>query len=106
MEASDRHGSTLERKLLAGRVREVQDDPALSAGEPRDDARGVQADLLVGMGAPPTWPPDWCGVSAAVSMVPLARRNRASFARMAVGHLRSWRAARRGRLVDGGLGPC
>src|ERR1700752_4416438 len=57
------------------------------------------------MGAPPARPPDWCGVSAAVSMVPLARRNRASLARMAVGHLRSRRAARWGRLVDGGLGP-
>src|SRR5262252_7455434 len=39
MEATDRYGSALERERLAVRVREVPDHPAVSAGEPRDDAR-------------------------------------------------------------------
>src|SRR5260370_18663163 len=61
--------------------------------------------MLVGMGAPAARPLDWCGVPAAVPLVPLARRGRAGLARMAVGDLRPRCAARCGRLVDGGLRP-
>ena len=45
------------------------------------------------------------GVPAAVPLVPLARLGRAGTARAAVDHLRAGRAARRGRLVDGGVRP-
>src|ERR1700733_5130735 len=44
--------------------------------------------------------------SGAAAVVPLARLDWSGVARATVVHLRAWGFARRGRLVDGGLGPC
>ena len=65
----------------------------------------VQDHLLVGMDAPAAGARDRRGVPAAVSVVPVARRDPAAAAAAAVDDLRRRRRARRGRLVDGVVGP-
>ena len=75
---------------------------AFNAGMSLDD---VQDDLLVGMDASSARPADRRGVFVAVCLVSVARLGRAVVAAAAVVHFRARRAARRGRLVDGRLGP-
>src|ERR1043166_6811779 len=57
------------------------------------------------MGAPPARARDRGGVLAAVLVLPVARLGLTPAAREIMGDLRPGRAAGRGRLVDGGLGP-
>src|SRR5215216_5558341 len=104
MEARHWHAAALERERVANRIRQVQDDPAISASQQRDDTGRVQDHLLVGMGAPADGTADRRGVPAAVSLVPGEGLDRAWFALAALDDLWAWRAARRCRLVDGCVG--
>ena len=65
----------------------------------------VQDHLLVGMDAPAAGARDRRGVPAAVSAFPVARRHPAAAAPAAVDYFCRRRRARRGRLVDGVVGP-
>src|SRR5262249_3185516 len=105
MEAAHRLDPAAERRRMAGRVRKISDHSAVSADEPRHDARRVQAYLLVGMDAPAARPVDRRCVPAPVPVVPLARRQWAGPARAALDGLRSRLTGGRRRLVDGGLRP-
>ena len=93
------------RGRMAGGIREVPDDSAIPAAQPRHDPRRVQDHLLVGMESPAARPAHWRGISAAVPVVPVARMGRPQARPGARRHIRPWRAARRGRVVDGGVGP-
>src|SRR5215213_9328070 len=104
MEAGHWHAAALERERVANRIRQVQDDPAVSASQQRDDTGRVQDHLLVGMGAPADGPADRRGVPAAVPVVSDEGLDRAGFALATMDDLWPWGAARRRRLVDGRVG--
>src|ERR1700730_1117788 len=89
---------------MARRVRGLQGDPAIPRAQRRHDARRVQDDLLVGMDPPAARAGDRGCVSAAISLVSLARSFERGSQTPLVADLWSRRAARRGRLVDGGIG--
>ncbi len=52
--AGDRRDPAALRRSLAGGVRGLPRDPTVRGAEPRDDARGIQGALLVGVDAPAT----------------------------------------------------
>ena len=104
VEAGDRHAAAAQRGAVAAGVRWLQDHSAISRAQRRHGSRPVQDDLLVGMEPSPARARDRRCLSAAVSLVCLARRARRRPQAAAVADLRSRRAAGRGRLVDGGVG--
>ena len=67
----------LDRGRMAGRVRQIQDDPAIPRAQSRHEPRRVQDHLLVGVVASAAGAPDRRGIPAAVPVVPVARRDRA-----------------------------
>src|SRR5664279_1165473 len=105
MESGRRRAAAAERRRMAGRIREIPRDPAIPQTQPRHEPGAVQGDLFVGMDAPAAGARDRGGVPAAVSVFPGARLDSAAAATAAMDHLCRRRRARRGRLVDGGLGP-
>src|SRR6185436_2166672 len=104
MEAGDRRAAAAERGSLAGGVRQVQGHSAIQAPQQRHDAARVQDHLLVGMDAPSDGPADRGRIPAAVLVVPNEGLDRTGPALAALDDLRARLAARRGRMVDGGLG--
>ena len=94
------------RSRLAGRIREVSGDPAIPRAQPRHEPRPVQGDLLVGMVAPAAGAHDRRGVPAAVPVFLWRGWIPPPLRAAAVDDLRRRRVARRGRLVDGGVGTC
>ena len=106
VEAGHGHAAALVRGRLAGRVRKISGHSAIPRAQCRHEPRCVQDDLLVGMDASSARPADRRGVSAAVCLVSVARLGRAGAAAAALVHFRAWRAAGRGRLVDGCFRPC
>src|SRR6202163_3956558 len=84
-------------------VRRLQDYSAISRTQRRHESGRVQDHLLVGMEPPVARARDRHRLFAAVSLVPLARYVERGLAAAAVADFRPWRAAGRGRLVDGGL---
>src|ERR1043166_3107345 len=105
MAAGDRHPAAAFRRAMAERVRQIPLDAAVPAPQRRHEPCRLQDDLLVGMGAPPARARDRGGVPAAVLVLPVARLGLTPAAREIMGDLRPGRAAGRGRLVDGRLGP-
>src|SRR6202171_2441419 len=105
METGHRNFATAQPGAMDRGVRRLQDHPAISRTECRDDTRRIQDDLLVGMEPSAAWARDRRRLSAALSLVPLARRLERGCEAPVVADLRPRRAAGRGRLVDGGFGP-
>src|SRR5712671_2834949 len=104
VEAGYRHSAAAQSGTMDRGVRRLQDDTAISRTQRRHESGGVQDHLLVGMEPPGARARDRRRLFAAVSLVPLARYAEHGLAAAAVAGLRPWRAAGRGRLVDGGLG--
>src|SRR5262245_59370714 len=104
MEAGHRRHSAVRCACLAGRIREVQDYPAVPRAPSGDEPRCVQNHLLVGMDASAISATRRWRVSHSFSLVSLARLDRAAAAQTIVDDLWFRRGARRHRLVDGGLG--
>src|ERR1700682_2426779 len=105
METGHRNFATAQPGAMDRGVRRLQDHPSISRTECRDDTRRIQDDLLVGMEPSAAWARDRRRLSAALSLVPLARRLERGCEAPVVADLRPRRAAGRGRLVDGGFGP-
>ena len=105
VEAGHRHAAAAQRGAMDGGLRGLQDHPAISRTQCRHVARPVQDHFLVGMEPPAARARDRRGLSAAVSLVPVARRPGRGAEAAVVADLRPRRAAGRGRLVDGGFGP-
>jgi hypothetical protein len=101
--AGHRHPAAARHKRVAGRVREISGHSAISRASFRHDPRRVPDDLLVGVDASASGPADRRGVSPAVSLVSLARHAGTIVTSAAVVHFRARGAARRRRLVDGGV---
>ena len=105
VEAGHRHAAAAQPGAMDRCLRGLQEDSAISRTQCRHVARPVQDHLLVGMEPPAARARDRGGLSAAVPLVPVARRLERGAEAAAVADLRPRRAAGRGRLVDGGLGP-
>src|SRR5262245_66693912 len=103
MEAGDRYAAAADISTMAGGIRRLQENPAISRAQRRHDVGGVQDDLLVGMEPPPAWPLHRRGVPAAVPLFSVARRAERGAEATAVADLRARRGAGCGRLVDGRL---
>ena len=104
MEAGHRRAAAAQPGAMDAGLRGLQDHPAISPTQRRHESRRVQDDLLVGMEPPAARARDRRGLSAAVSLVSVARRAGRGPAAAVVADLRPRRAAGRGRLVDGGVG--
>src|SRR3984893_1367686 len=104
METGYRDAAAAQSGAMDAGVRGLQDHPAISSAQRRHESRRVQDDLLVGVEPPAARARDRRGLSAAVSLVPVARRSRRRTAAATVADLRPRRATRRGRLVDGCVG--
>ncbi len=103
VEAGHRYCAAARSETMDRGVRRLQDDTAISRTQRRHESGRVQDHLLVGMEPPVARARDRRRLFAAVSLVPLARCVEHGLAAAAVADLRPWRAAGRGRLVDGGL---
>src|SRR5216683_8204623 len=103
VEAGHRNSAAAQSGAMDRGVRRLQDYTAISRTQCRHEPGGVQDHLLVGMEPPVARARDRRRLFAAVSLVPLARYPEHGLAAAAVADLRPWRAAGRGRLVDGGL---
>ena len=104
VEAGHRHAAAAQRGAVGAGVRGLQGDPAIPRTQRRHEPCGVQDHLLVGMEPPPARARDRRGLSAAVPVLPVARRVERRAETAALDDLRAWRAAGRGRLVDGRVG--
>ena len=105
VEAGHRHAAAAQRGAVGAGVRGLQGHPAIPRTQRRHEPCGVQDHLLVGMEPPPARARDRRGLSAAVPVLPVARRVERRAEAAAVDDLRARRAAGRGRLVDGRVGP-
>src|SRR5216683_564251 len=103
VEAGYRRSATAQSGTMDRGVRRLQDYTAISRTQRRHESGRVQDHLLVGMEPPVARARDRRRLFAAVSLVPLARCVEHGLKAAAVADLRPWRAAGRGRLVDGGL---
>src|SRR5947209_10822270 len=89
---------------LARRVREIQADPTISRALPRDGSRLVPGNLHLGMGPSPARTADRDRLRSAARCFLGDRMAAGAIEAEASRNPRPWRAARRGRLVDGGVG--
>src|SRR6201981_2823220 len=85
-------------------VRGLQEHPAICRAQCGDEYCAVQNHLLVGMEPPAARPRDRHCLTAATPLFPMAIHPRGGRKAATVADRRPWRAAGRGRLVDGGLG--
>ena len=100
--AADRRRVAAARCVgLERSIRQVPGYAGVSGRQPRDDATGVQADLLVGICPSVARSRDRDRVPRALSVVPRAPTHSARVRVAARGHFRARRAAGRGRLGDG-----
>ncbi len=103
VEAAHRHAAAAQSGAMEGGVRSLQDHPAISRTQRGHGSCRVQDHLLVGMEPPATRAHDRGRLSAAVCLVPVARRFKRGSEATLVADLRARCAAGRGRLVDGGV---
>src|ERR1700682_2905252 len=103
VETGHRNPASARSGPMDSGFRRLQDYSAISRTQRRHESGRVQDHLLVGMEPPVARASDRHRLFAAVSVVPLARCVEHGPKAAAVGDLRPWRAAGRGRLVDGGL---
>src|SRR5260370_4873558 len=103
VETGYRHSAAAHSGTMDAGVRSLQDHPAISRTQRWHEPWRVQDDFLVGMEPPAARACDRHRLSAAVSLVSLARRLGRGPEAAVVADLRPLRAAGRGRLVDGGL---
>ncbi len=64
-----RHAAAAQRRAMAGGVRRLSDQPAISEDQQRHDAGRVQIDLLLGICPPPARPADRHGLRPAFGLV-------------------------------------
>src|SRR5262249_59022163 len=72
MAAGDGDAAAAVASRVAARIREIPGDPAIPRAQPGHEYRGVQDDLLVGMGASAARPTDRHRVSAPVPVLSVA----------------------------------
>ena len=103
VETGHRHAAAAQSGAVDAGVRRLQDHSAISRTQCRHESRRIQDDFLVGMEPPAARARDRACLSAAVSLVPVARGVECRHQTAALDDLWPRRAARRGRLVDGGF---
>src|SRR5262245_63698491 len=90
---------------MAGRIREIPDDPAIPGPQPGHEPGRFQGHLLVGMVASLAGTPDRRCFSSAILVFSLARRDSRNHARAPVGDFWRWRRDRKStRLNSSHLG--
>ena len=105
MEADPRRHPAAQRRRVAGGIPALPADPAICRAQQGHEHRGVQVDLLVGMGAPHPGAQRRRGLCLAAAVLLGDAPHRARPGAETGRHSSARRPAGRHRLVDGGVRP-